>query len=112
MAEQHDDAHISISPVVFYLLLGAAGFGGLGGGSVLSTAGEKPAIQACIDNSQELFSVAVQHGEELQILRKLLYDRTGDRYTTSEARDDWEDQFRRDDQQDRRIEYLEGLISK
>ena len=107
-----DDAHISISPTVFYLLLAAAGFGGLGGGSVLTSQAERPAFQQCIDNSDVALDVAAQHGRELQSLRDLIYERTQEWSSALDARKDWNEQFRRDEAQERRLTQLEKEMDR
>lgn len=102
--------HISIPPVVFYLMLGGATLGGGGLMGVIGPTLEKEAVSACLDNSQIALDVAAQHGHEIQALRELIYERTQDRYTSSDARSDWAEQYRRDDQQDRRTALIERQL--
>ena len=101
------DRNISVSAPVFYLLIGAAGLGGLGGGSFLAPALERQAIQACFDNSQIAIDVAAQHGAEIQTLRQLIWDRTQDRWTEDDHRDYERGQDRLNAEVLRRLERLE-----
>lgn len=109
---EHDESvgHITISPAVFYLLIGAAGLGGLGGGSFLGPQLEKTALQACFDNSQKALSVAAQHGEELNQVRAFIENRTLDRWTAADQRNHEREQDKRDAQQDRRLDLLERQL--
>ena len=107
MADNGPADHISISPVVFYLLLGSAATAGVGGGTFLQPAVNQEALEACFDNSQRAINVAVQHGEELNNLRQYIDTRTQDRYTAQDAGRDWRNQDRRDAEQDRRLNLLD-----
>ena len=84
MEERDDSVHFSLPPTVFYLLLAAAGLGGAGGYGVLAPKIEEAAIQKCFDNSSTAISVSAQHGEELNEIRRLLYERTIERWTSSD----------------------------
>lgn len=92
--ETHDAEHISVSPVVFYLLLGAVGLGGLGGGTALSPKLDQTALSACYDNSQTALDnasaslgLAKQHGKEFLHLRSYIDERTADRWTGHDQRE-------------------------
>jgi len=86
----HDDdedgtVHISVPRSIFAVILVAVAGSGAGLMGTIGPQLDKTAITSCIDNSQTAISVAAQHGEELQTLRNLIYDRTADRYTSEDA---------------------------
>jgi hypothetical protein len=102
--------HFEIPPIVLTLLIGSSLGGGAGLYGALGPQLEKKAIDACFDNSQTALDVAAQHGEELNELRRLIYDRTANRYTTENSAKDWQEQKEVDGQQDRRLTGLERDI--
>lgn len=109
MVEKNSDdgEHLSLPPWLFAVFLtGAVGTGG-GLYGVISPALEKEAVKACYDTSSKALDLTVQHGNELQILRNLIYERTSDRYGQSKASGDWGAQHQLDEIQDRRIDRLE-----
>lgn len=114
MVVKRDDASgtLNISPVVFYMLLGAAGLGGAGGYGVLGPQLQKEAIQHCFENSATALEVAAQHGQELLDLRNLIYDKTASRYTAEDATEDWAAQRERDEAQERRLRILERHMDR
>lgn len=111
MSEQ-DDRHIVISPTIFYFLLGASSLGGAGLWGVTGSKIEAESLKACFDNSQTALSVAEQHGDELNGIRRELYTRTQLRYTSEDAENDQRKQARVDDIQDRRLTILESQMQK
>ena len=102
-----DDVHISLPPAVFAGFIVAALFGGGGIYGLIGPQMDRQALTQCVDNSAIAIDVVAQHGRELQTLRELIYERTNDRYTGHQAREDWNSQDRRDAQQDRRLDHLE-----
>jgi hypothetical protein len=112
VVKKDDTGALNIPPLVFYMLLGAAGLGGAGGYGVLGPQLQKDAIELCFDNSQTALNVAAQHGQELLDLRNLVYDRTVQRYTSEDATRDWAEQKERDEAQDRRLRLLERHVDK
>ena len=111
MSDQ-DDVHISLPPTIFAGLVLSAFLGGGGLYGVFGPQLDKAAIAQCIDNSDVAIDVAAQHGREIQILRELILERTEDRYTRDDARDDWEEQRRRDATQDRRLDFHDIQIEE
>lgn len=109
MATRNDDTgeHISVSPMVLYMLLGAAGLGGLGGGSFLGPRLNESAIQACDSHAARAMELSSQNAEELSRLRQYIDARTADRWSGREQRAHQHEQDRRDAQQDRRLDTIE-----
>lgn len=112
MATRNDDTgeHISVSPMVLYMLLGAAGLGGLGGGSFLGPRIHEAAIQACDNHATRAMELSAQNAEELSRIRQYIDTRTTDRWTSYEQREHQKEQDRRDAQQDRRIDIIERQL--
>ena len=110
-----EDGDIALSSPIFYLLLGAAGVGGLGVGQTVNP--QRGAVEACFDNSRTALTVAAQHGEELKILsaelNRLSIDlnmRTRFRYTAEDATKDKIEVDKRISQSERRLDYAERFI--
>ena len=103
---------VVLSAPIFYLLLGAAGFGGAGANGLLGAGLERNAIQACYDTSKAALSITAQHGDALNRLEELLLNRTRYRYTTEDAAKDRGRQATRDTAQDRRLRVMERHVDK
>jgi hypothetical protein len=109
MADEND-VHISLPPGIFVTVLVGALLGGGGLYGALGPHLDREAVTQCYNNSKIALDVAAQHGAEIQVLRELIYERTADRYSGADARKDWADQYRRDEQQDRRIKLTEDQL--
>jgi hypothetical protein len=110
MTDESND-HISLPPAVFYLLIGGVFGGGAGLTGFVQPHLEREAVTACYDNSQIAIEVAAQHGEELQILRSLILERTRYRYTSEDAQKRWTEHERSEALQDRRLYSIELHIA-
>ena len=101
---------VVLSTPIFYLLLGAAGFGGAGINGSIGPQLERKAITACFDNSQIAIETSAQHGQELIDLKRYVDDSTRHRYTSEDARKDGSKADARDAQQERRLNSIERFI--
>lgn len=110
--KEDSDGTLNVHPIVFYMLLGAAGLGGGGLYGVLGPQLQKEALTACFDNTKTALNVASQHGQELLDLRNLIYERTASRYTAEDAAKQWANQRERDEAQERRLQVLERHIDR
>lgn len=111
--------HIGISPNFLIFLVGSALAGGTGVGTFFGPKIEQGALQSCYDNSQiamqaaqTALDVAAQHGDELLDIRKLLYERTEDRYTSDQAAKQWREHEGRELFQNRRLDSIERELDK
>lgn len=119
--EEHEPTHFAVSPSILYGLIFAAFAGGGGVGSFVAPQLDQSTLTACYDNSASALKqaeialgVTAQHGEEHNELRatdqrleQLIYDRTRDRWSTTEQQQYERQDARREATQDRRIDYLE-----
>ena len=101
---------VVLSSPIFYLLLGAAGFGGAGLNGVVGPQLDRKAIESCFDNSQIAIETSAQHGQELIDLKRYVDERTRYRYTSEDARKDASANESRDAQQERRLTTIERFI--
>lgn len=104
---EENESHIALSWPILTLLIGSAISGGAGIGTSLGPQLQQSALQACFDNSERAIEVAVQHGGELQSLRRFVETQTSDRYLGRQALEDWRQQYRVNDEIFRRLEKLE-----
>jgi microcystin-dependent protein len=107
LGNDDDGKHFVLAPNALYLLLGSAVLGGGGLSTVALPQLQQEAVQACYDNSQIALDVAAQHGEEITGLRQLILSRTQYRYTSEDAAKSELRGERRDQEQDRRLNFLE-----
>ena len=110
MAESNND--ITLSAPIFYLLLSGVAAGGAGVFGIAGKSVTQELIEHCADQSKTALDVTAQHGQEFVELRQQLNARTRERYTATDAENDWRGQARIDDIQDRRLTILEAEIKK
>lgn len=126
MTDNDDDVHIAIPPRAFWLLIGAVGLGGAGGGAILGPTADQHALEACYDNSRIAIDVVAQHGDEFNKLRaederlrtligevhRELLEATVDRYTGTDARRYQERHKDDHDSFERRLKAAERYIDR
>ena len=103
-----DSTNISLSPMVFYMLLGGSVLGGGGLYGLAAPGLEQSAFTTCLSNAEKSLSLAVQNRQEFVEFRQAFYERSSHFIDLSTFRAFEREQDRAHAQQDRRLERLEN----
>ena len=112
MNDESDNNHITISPAILTLLVGAALSGGAGIGGIVTPNVSQKAVTACYDNSRIAIEQANSQGLAIDSIRLDLISRTALRYDTQDAASDRAEAQQEHDLLSKRIRYLERHVEK